>query len=362
VVQGGSAASENLTLSATAHGTPGNIYLCATAATAAATVNQYGLGVSAGVADATHAVYISKAATNVALRIDNTNAAGATTSASIFLSHGTSALQLGKVSASYTPAYGILAGDSYFSYVAASFISNSYHRWVCYDTDYRERMRLTGVAASSTLQIVHGVAGATSYASLQLTNSANSGNVLITSTTWTPAYGENANELVVSAGSNVSSLNLHTVSAAPIYFTTTQNLRMTILAGSNTLQGNAGLTLQGGAATGNAITISSNASNDGAINIGVAATDKVGFYGVTAVVRPAAFTQTYSTASRTHAALTTSDLDATATTQTTPWGFATQAQGDAIATKVNQLIDDVENAKQVLNQVLDDLQLNGLLQ
>lgn len=68
---------------------------------------------------------------------------------------------------------------------------------------------------------------------------------------------------------------------------------------------------------------------------------------------PATWTQTYTTASRTvpnptysdPAALTysapaadgSSDLVTTASTQSTPWGFASQAQADAIATKTNLL-------------------------
>lgn len=36
------------------------------------------------------------------------------------------------------------------------------------------------------------------------------------------------------------------------------------------------------------------------------------------------------------------DQATTATTQTTPWGFATQAQGDALATKINLILDVLE--------------------
>lgn len=48
----------------------------------------------------------------------------------------------------------------------------------------------------------------------------------------------------------------------------------------------------------------------------------LGFYGATPVNRPAAAAQPV----------------ATATTQTTPFGFATQAQGDAVVTAVRTLV------------------------
>ena len=90
-------------------------------------------------------------------------------------------------------------------------------------------------------------------------------------------------------------------------------------------------------------------------------TDKLGFWGATPVVRPTAYTQTYATASKTMPNATAADLATTATTQLTPYGFATQAQGDNIATQFNLLRADLDATKKVLNQVLDDLQILGLL-
>jgi hypothetical protein len=66
--------------------------------------------------------------------------------------------------------------------------------------------------------------------------------------------------------------------------------------------------------------------------LGDAVTDTIGLYGVTPVVQPAAAAQGAVSAT----AIT--PLATTAVTQTTPWGFATQAQGDAIATQVNLII------------------------
>lgn len=88
----------------------------------------------------------------------------------------------------------------------------------------------------------------------------------------------------------------------------------------------------------------------------------LGFFGVGAAVRPTAITQTYSTADKTHANFTSADLATTAATQTTPWGFATQAQADNIATQFNLLRADLADAKQLLNSLIDDLQTLGLEQ
>lgn len=88
----------------------------------------------------------------------------------------------------------------------------------------------------------------------------------------------------------------------------------------------------------------------------------VGFYSVTQAARPSAYTQTYSVADKTHAADGSSNLATTATTQTTPWGFASQAQGGNIATQFNLLRATVLDLKQLVNSVIDDLQSLGICQ
>jgi hypothetical protein len=90
--------------------------------------------------------------------------------------------------------------------------------------------------------------------------------------------------------------------------------------------------------------------------------DQLAFFGVTIAARPTAYTQTYSTADKTHAADGSSDLATTAATQTTPWGFATQAQADNIATQVNLLRATVTDLKQLVNSIIDDGQSLGLFQ
>ena len=76
---------------------------------------------------------------------------------------------------------------------------------------------------------------------------------------------------------------------------------------------------------------------------------------------PLAYTQTYSTADRTHADFTSADLVTTAATQTTPWGFGSQAQADAIATQVNALRVDLADLKQLVNAIIDDMQAREVL-
>lgn len=119
-----------------------------------------------------------------------------------------------------------------------------------------------------------------------------------------------------------------------------------------------------------------------------------GVYGVTPATRPTAFTQTYSTATKTHsnptAAALTDNSGGTADTtlQSVPnasgdgGGVATVSAAANVATVTsvntaitaikndfadlaasnNALIVDLANTKQVLNQVIDDLQITGWLQ
>lgn len=94
--------------------------------------------------------------------------------------------------------------------------------------------------------------------------------------------------------------------------------------------------------------------------IGTATSQKLGFFNATPVAQPSAYTQTYATADKTHANFTSADLATTAATQTTPWGFASQAQADDIATQFNLLRADVADLKQLANSIIDDLQSLGL--
>jgi hypothetical protein len=120
--------------------------------------------------------------------------------------------------------------------------------------------------------------------------------------------------------------------------------------------------------------------------IATATTQKLGFWGATPIVRPSAFTQTYATATKTHAALTSATLtDNTAGTANTTVQALTDpvdapATPDALrddlvavlipelrnnfadlVAQVNALRVDLENAKQIANAIIDDGQAEGLL-
>ncbi len=88
----------------------------------------------------------------------------------------------------------------------------------------------------------------------------------------------------------------------------------------------------------------------------------VGLYGVAPVARPAAYTQTYATATRTHSNAAQTAVATTGATNVTPYGYTTAAQADDIVTQLNAARTDILNLKQVLNQVIDDLQALGPLQ
>ena len=89
--------------------------------------------------------------------------------------------------------------------------------------------------------------------------------------------------------------------------------------------------------------------------IGDAATDTVGFYGATPVAQPAAAAQ--STVATT--AITTAV--STAATSTSPYGFATAAQADAIVAAVNSLISRQSAVVTLVNRIQVDLVALGLI-
>ncbi len=91
----------------------------------------------------------------------------------------------------------------------------------------------------------------------------------------------------------------------------------------------------------------------------------IGFFATTPASRPTGYTQTYSTASRTHAAYT-ADAEGTAYTgiDNTQVGtvYAAVADLNALRVAYENLRIAYESTSQVLNQLLDDLQAYGLLQ
>jgi hypothetical protein len=104
--------------------------------------------------------------------------------------------------------------------------------------------------------------------------------------------------------------------------------------------------------------------------IGTATTQKLGFFNATPVVQPSAYTQTYSTADKTHANFTSSDLTGITASTT---GSALAEPGAAYSQSTLQqnfrriqdqfvnLRGDVADLKQLVNSIIDDLQSLGLV-
>jgi hypothetical protein len=87
---------------------------------------------------------------------------------------------------------------------------------------------------------------------------------------------------------------------------------------------------------------------------------KVGFFGNSAS-QPSAYTQTYSTATKTQSNISSSAVATTGATNIAPFGYTTAAQADDIITQLNKIRTDLANVKQVLNALIDDMQANGLV-
>lgn len=107
---------------------------------------------------------------------------------------------------------------------------------------------------------------------------------------------------------------------------------------------------------GAASTITTNYVGGGSpAQIGAASTDYVGFYGATPVVRPSGANQ--------GAVATTAITTAvsTAATSTSPYGYATSTQADAIVAAVNSLISRVSATDTLVNQIRSDLVTLGLI-
>lgn len=96
------------------------------------------------------------------------------------------------------------------------------------------------------------------------------------------------------------------------------------------------------------------------LKIGTATTQKLGFFNSTPIVKGTAFTQTHSTASHTHAAVTSLAAPAGGT-GATAGAYDTAANRNLMITSHNAMRTDIENVKQTLNGLIDDLQALGLI-
>ncbi len=86
----------------------------------------------------------------------------------------------------------------------------------------------------------------------------------------------------------------------------------------------------------------------------------VGFFGIAPTTQPTAYTQTFATADKTHAARTAVSMGDLVATEGTGWGASSEANFDKITTAVDQLIADQVDTAAVVNALIDDLQALGL--
>lgn len=109
--------------------------------------------------------------------------------------------------------------------------------------------------------------------------------------------------------------------------------------------------------TPDSVRIQGTTEMDGALNHDGAT---VGFFGTVPAAQTAAYVQTYATADRTHAnptAAAVGDLVATSG----GWGYYTEAAADSVWQTLDALVADMADIKQLVNAIIDDLQLYGLL-
>ena len=121
--------------------------------------------------------------------------------------------------------------------------------------------------------------------------------------------------------------------------------------------------------TDDSLIVTANLTANGNISLGDNATDTIGFYGTAGVARGAAFTQTYSTATRTVPAATAETLtdnsggtaDTTLAAVEATYTQATIRNNFAdLAAMVNKLTADDLTIKQAINAIVDRLQALGL--
>ena len=88
---------------------------------------------------------------------------------------------------------------------------------------------------------------------------------------------------------------------------------------------------------------------------------KLAFHGSSAVDAADAYTQTYSTADRTIANPTATAVGDLGATNSSPWGYDSEAHADAVHTAIDALIADNLDLRQAITALIDDLQEIGLV-
>jgi len=94
--------------------------------------------------------------------------------------------------------------------------------------------------------------------------------------------------------------------------------------------------------------------------IGTATTQKLSFYNATPIVRPGAYTQTYTTAAKTVPNATASNPPAGGT-GATAGAYDTASNRNLMITSLTNVIADVDALRKVVTALIDDLQALGLV-
>jgi hypothetical protein len=165
--------------------------------------------------------------------------------------------------------------------------------------------------------------------------------------TGTPALPTGATAITQSAGNSTTAL------ATTAFTTTADNLKANLASPTFT-----GTVTVPGLTINDATDLTINATTG--TKIGQAGS-KLGFYGVTPVVRTGALTQTYATASSTHAAVTQLAAPAGGT-GIAAGGWSSAANRDLSIVSINAARTDIANLKNFVNEIVDRLQALGILQ
>lgn len=179
--------------------------------------------------------------------------------------------------------------------------------------------------------------------------------------------GDAAGDDITITGSLASDLTFKNTASRTISLAASDSkYNLSILGAGETTPGTGtgDLLLDVGASTGTAGKLKLGATNAAEVWI-AASSNKLAFFGVTAVVRASAYTQTYSTADKTIAAYTADDESVAYTgIDNAQVGsvYAQLSDLNALRTAYENLRGLSEDIAQALNAVIDDLQAYGLAQ
>lgn len=203
---------------------------------------------------------------------------------------------------------------------------------------------LTGTILNATVAKVNGVTmGGTAVDTAHATAQTVQPTADVTALTLKPGGAGTASPLLVQDTNGVNLIDANNASGS----------------GPGCVKVNGALSVDGSALNGG--TRLKDAAHTTLVDAGFTSSGQLGFWG-NHIARPAAYTLTYPTNSRTLAADSITDPATTAATNVAPFGYTTAAQADAIRAAVIELHVELNNVRQVLRQLVADMQNYGLSQ